>query len=76
MSTTDNNERIININAAATKQGLEGHEERIVELETQVATMKNLVQTLINQMTQLQQANNLALAQLRGHGSTDNGVNS
>ena len=66
-------ERIININAQAARQGIEGHEERIVELENQIRHIVNQQQTLINMVTELQKANTLALQQLRGRGSTSHG---
>ena len=61
---------LVNMNAAATRQGLEGLEERIRVLETEVMTLKNHNQTLLGLMSQLQQTNNLALAKLRGTGAT------
>ena len=65
-----NDDRVIKINAQAAKQGFDGHESRIVELENQVSAMKALIQTLNGQMIALQQANTLALQQLRGTGPT------
>ena len=63
-------DRVIEINTAATKQGLEGHETRIVDLESQILAMRNEVQTLIGMMQKLQIANTLALQELRGTGPT------
>jgi hypothetical protein len=57
-------------NAKAARQGLDAHEKRILELETQVKTLINKHQTLINLVTQLQQTNALALQKVRGHGPT------
>ena len=67
------NERLVNINAKAARQGLESHEQRIVELENQVATFRGQVQTLIGLVQQLQTTNNLALQKLVGTGATSHG---
>ena len=57
-------------NALATQQGLENLEKRIQQLEIDNLTLRNNVQTCINLVGELTQANNLALAQLRGTGTT------
>ena len=61
---------LIDMNAEATKQGLEAMEKRIQQLETDLLTMRNQYQTIVNLVTQLQQTNNLALAKLTGTGAT------
>lgn len=61
---------LVNRNAEATKQGLEGHEARLQQIEAQMQTFTNQVQTLINLVAQLQQSNNMALQKLRGGGPT------
>lgn len=61
-------------NAQAARQGLEGHEERIQELEAEILHIRNLAQTLINEVNQLKQTNNMALAKLVGTGSTSGPV--
>lgn len=60
-----------NRNAEATRQALEDQEARIQVLETDILSIRNQCQTLINLVTELQQANTLALAQMRGTGATD-----
>ena len=60
-------------NATATRQGLEDHEQRIVDLENQLLTIRGQLQTMHNLFIQLQQSNNLALQKLVGTGATAHG---
>lgn len=61
---------IVNRNAAAFQSAIDEFEKRISALEEGHLRTSNQVQTLIGMVTQLQQTNNLALAQLRGTGAT------
>ena len=61
---------LIDLNAKAARQGIEGHEKRIVDLENELLTIRRQQQTLIDMVTKLQNANNLALQKVRGTGAT------
>ena len=52
---------------------LEEADKRFTQLETEVATLKGHISTLLAEMNALKQSNNLALQQLRGTGATANG---
>ena len=59
-----------NNNARAQREAIEAFEKKMREHNVEISTLKNQVQTLTNLVGEIQQSNNLALAKLRGSGST------
>lgn len=57
-------------NEEAVKLSLGVTEERLQKMELEMTAMRNNVQTLTNLVGSLQKTNTLALARLRGGGST------
>lgn len=57
-------------NQEAMKQFIDAINKRVAELETEVATLRNHVQSCTNLVTELTRTNTLALRAVRGTGPT------